>query len=259
MNVMRYSQEPRKASSVNFLTHFDASETDCITVSPRTKRGPLRDASSRGSSRQGGGDAVVRQSRPKPVGVEDSRRAGAAAPRQRPAKVAPPLASPGLNAPAVAFGDVHLGEPFGEPYDEDTFRTFLSIERRRSERSDRAFFLLLVALTDEAGVPTPIPDAVASELFMTLRACLRRTDFVGWYRRGRVAGAVLTESPNRPEADVTLVVGRRVLGALGERFSSRGALRYRVRVYPHPELDTIDSNWIPQLERTGFPEKSEDI
>lgn len=202
---------------------------------------------------------MVRQSRPKPVGVEDSRRAGAAAPRQRPAKVAPPLASPGLNAPAVAFGDVHLGEPFGEPYDEDTFRTFLSIERRRSERSDRAFFLLLVALTDEAGVPTPIPDAVASELFMTLRACLRRTDFVGWYRRGRVAGAVLTESPNRPEADVTLVVGRRVLGALGERFSSRGALRYRVRVYPHPELDTIDSNWIPQLERTGFPEKSEDI
>jgi hypothetical protein len=197
----------------------------------------------------------VRLSRPNLVGVEGRSRAGAAAARQGPARVPPPLASPVLNAPAVAFGGVRLSEPLGEPYDEGTFRTFLSIERRRFERSDRAFFLLLVALTDEAGVTTPIPDAVASELFMTLRSCLRKTDFVGWYRRAHVAGAVLTESPNRPNADVTLVVGRRVLGALRERVPYRGALRYRVRVYQHPELDTIDSNRIPQLECNGFLEK----
>jgi hypothetical protein len=41
LNVRPGNQEPRKASSVNFLTHFDASETDCITVSPRMERSPL--------------------------------------------------------------------------------------------------------------------------------------------------------------------------------------------------------------------------
>src|SRR5439155_1189318 len=64
---------------------------------------------------------------------------------------------------------------------------------QRSTRSGRAFLLVLVYLKGKAGAGARIDTTLAAPLFGRLWRCFRESDFIGWYREGRVAGAVLTE------------------------------------------------------------------
>src|SRR5207249_10194531 len=77
---------------------------------------------------------------------------------------------------------VALEGRLGEAYNEEAFRYFLAIERKRSERSGRPFLLLLVDLKEQSGVTVRIDPMVAPKLFSALWLCLRETDCVGWYR-----------------------------------------------------------------------------
>src|SRR5436189_3706941 len=81
----------------------------------------------------------------------------------------------------------------GRAYDEGAFRYFLALEQQRSTRSGRAFLLVLVYLKGKAGAGARIDTTLAAPLFGRLWRCFRESDFIGWYREGRVAGAVLTE------------------------------------------------------------------
>jgi hypothetical protein len=126
----------------------------------------------------------------------------------------------------------------GGPHGEKAFTSFLAIERERSERSGRPFFLLLVE-HEEGSVR--IDSTVASQLFAGLQSCLRQTDFIGWYREGSAVGAVLTESRNQSGTDVSMAVGRRVSETLAARLSSGAARRLRVTVqqhHPNPRAST---------------------
>ena len=114
-------------------------------------------------------------------------------------------------------------------YNEAAFRYFLALERKRSGSSGRPFLLLLVDLKEQPVV------SVAPKLFSTLWLCLRETDFIGWYREERVAGAVLTELGDGPRTEVPRLVGQRVRRVLCESLPSDVARQLRVRVYQHPE------------------------
>jgi hypothetical protein len=128
-----------------------------------------------------------------------------------------------------------MGDRLGQAYNEDAFRYFLEIERKRAARLDRACLLLLVGLKG----PKPnvrISQVLAAKLFSSLWLSLRETDVIGWYREDRVAGAVLTQladGPPQPE-----VIRERVTGALCERLRSDLARRFEVHVYqlkPRPK------------------------
>jgi hypothetical protein len=123
----------------------------------------------------------------------------------------------------------------GQAYNEEAFRYFLAIERKRSERSGRPFLLLLVALKEQPGLEAGINPTVASDLFSSLWRCLRETDLVGWYREGRVAGAALTELGDGSRAEVPRLIGQRVRGALRDSLPPNIACRLEVRVYQQPE------------------------
>ena len=113
----------------------------------------------------------------------------------------------------VVKPDFLRGELEGQPahaYNESAFRYFLSIERKRSERSGRPFALLLVARKAAEGPPAFIDPGVATKLFSGLSLCLRETDFAGWYQQGAVAGAVLTHLGDTSGVDVTHHVRRRI-------------------------------------------------
>lgn len=136
---------------------------------------------------------------------------------------------------------VALEGRLGQAYNEQAFRYLLAIERKRSERSGCPFLLLLMDLKEQEGASTRLDSMVANNLFSNLWLCLRGTDFVGWYREERVAGAVLTELGNgRPMEDSSLI-GRRVSEMLCKRLPSHVSRRLRVRIYQHPELERIDS------------------
>src|SRR2546426_7694446 len=121
----------------------------------------------------------------------------------------------------------------GQAYNEEAFRCFLAIERKRSERSGHPFLLLLVDLKEQPRVGARIHPTVALKLFSGLWLHLRDSDFVGWYREERVAGAVLTELGDGFRTGVSHLIGQRVTEMLCERLPSDIARRLQVRVYQH--------------------------
>jgi hypothetical protein len=116
-------------------------------------------------------------------------------------------------------------------YNEETFHYFLGLQQRRSERSERPFLLLLVELKEESGQGLPIEPELASRIFPGLRLCLRETDFVGWYRQGMVAAAVLTELGDGAQTELTGPVRQRVKGALADGLPSKVGAHLDVSVY----------------------------
>ena len=125
-------------------------------------------------------------------------------------------------------------DPAGRAYNEEAFRYFLENERNRSERSERPFLLLIVDLKKLPGTSARFDAAVAAKLFTGLGLCLRETDFVGWYRDRRLAGAVLTQLPEATGVDLCRVVRERASTALSESLPRDIFSRIQMRIFQVP-------------------------
>lgn len=115
-------------------------------------------------------------------------------------------------------------------YNEEAFRHFLFLERARAQASGRSFLFVMVSLARHGSRAAHVPGPVAAPLFAGLAMCVREIDFIGWYREGRIAGAVLAQGSDTPTADVPRVVGERVTATLRQHLPPRLADRLRVRV-----------------------------
>jgi hypothetical protein len=122
----------------------------------------------------------------------------------------------------------------GQAYDEETFLYFVEIERKRLERSGYPLLLLLADLGNQDGTSIRLKPAIASRLFSGLWFCLRESDFTGWYRHGRVAGAVLTQLRQEASTDVSRMICQRVAGVLFRRLPADAARDLRVRAHHLP-------------------------
>jgi GGDEF domain-containing protein len=116
-------------------------------------------------------------------------------------------------------------------YNEQAFRYFLEIERKRSELSQRPFFLLLVDVKNPSGVKEPMGTEDARLLLSLLAANLRETDFIGWYRDQFVIGAVLTQPERVASSDVTGHVAERFRALIDQHCESNFRHRLNVRVF----------------------------
>ena len=115
-------------------------------------------------------------------------------------------------------------------YSEESFQQVLSIERKRARFANSAFLLLLVRIREESGSAMGIPRPVAALLFSGLRHCFREVDFVGWYREGRVAGAVLALGPTAPGKQALPRIIERVTQVLSRRLPLAASQRIDVRL-----------------------------
>src|SRR5713226_7136301 len=75
-----------------------------------------------------------------------------------------------MNAIRELQDETESGLPLEEPrlgrtYNEQTFRYFLSVEEKRSDRSSRPFLLLLVDLKEEPGKGLRFEHEIARKLF----------------------------------------------------------------------------------------------
>jgi hypothetical protein len=118
-----------------------------------------------------------------------------------------------------------------QAYNEEAFQYFLEIERKRSERSNRPFLLLLIDFQSSRGSRPLLNSISERNLFSILSLCLRETDFMGWYRQGRLAGAVLTQHSQPDGDDLSEVVRQRIGDELEKHFSADLARSLQVRVY----------------------------
>jgi hypothetical protein len=145
--------------------------------------------------------------------------------------------SPAASTPSVAEHASHnvaLPEGCGPVYNEEAFRYFLQVERKRASRSNTRFLLLLVDLQRDAHQSGGFDAVTSVKLFAAMLPCLRETDFIGWYRQGRVASAVLTQVGETPGVEVSNLVADRVREALGQNLPSSFSGRLHVRVYQVP-------------------------
>jgi hypothetical protein len=130
--------------------------------------------------------------------------------------------------------DLALDDALGLVYNEEAFRYFLEVERKRSELSNRPFVLLLVDLTGQSLATLEMDVSSAQKLLLALSVSVRETDFIGWYRARSVAGAVLTQHSDAAGADLQEVVSRRIAQVLRESLPAELASLVRVRIYQLP-------------------------
>jgi hypothetical protein len=128
--------------------------------------------------------------------------------------------------------DIAWQDRYGQAYNEEAFRYFLALERTRSRRFGRPCILVLVHLAPEIDGRGRAGSAVAIQVLASLLRCFRQTDVVGWYRRHRVAAALLTDLGNGDGTSIPELVHRRVAHMLIQRLSAAAARRLQVRVYP---------------------------
>jgi hypothetical protein len=129
---------------------------------------------------------------------------------------------------------VALEGRLGSAYNEEAFRYFLEIERKRSQPSNRSLLLLLVDLKTKAGMSGHIDHAVSTKVFAGLSLCLRETDFIGWYREGQAIGAVLTQRAETPSTDASVDLTQRVSDVLRKGLPAGIVGNLQVRVYQLP-------------------------
>jgi len=117
----------------------------------------------------------------------------------------------------------------GHVYNETAFRHFLAMDRWRAARTRRSILLALVAVRHSPGVNVKLTDVTAAALFGGLGACVREVDFIGWYREGYVAGAVLAQG-SKASGNEPHLIAERIRPAIGNRLSASEATNLRVRV-----------------------------
>lgn len=134
--------------------------------------------------------------------------------------------------PVYASGTCTCGmaHPAGV-YNEEAFHYLLAVEYKRFGRSHRPF---VVALIEEAAVPSElsrIRPAVSAKIFAALAHSLRETDVIGWYREGRVVGALLTHLGDAPLAEVSRLMSDKISAALHEELSGPSVDGLAVKMY----------------------------
>ncbi len=78
-----------------------------------------------------------------------------------------------------------------EALGEEAFHRMISIERRRTTRSQKSFLLMLLDMGEHAGAKNN--RASLRKIVCTLSRMLRETDVTGWYKEDSVVGVLFTE------------------------------------------------------------------
>lgn len=111
-------------------------------------------------------------------------------------------------------------------HDEATFRHLLGIERRRADLTGRGLLLVLVSKRGAApGRTLRLTPRDGDSIFAALGVSVREVDFVGWFRDGHVASAVLIQR-GRPQTGA--IVARITDTVKSELRVADGHLRVRV-------------------------------
>jgi lipopolysaccharide/colanic/teichoic acid biosynthesis glycosyltransferase len=116
---------------------------------------------------------------------------------------------------------------------EEAFHGVISLERKRTERSQRPFLLMLV---DVDGILSGTGSAhKLDEVLSALSLSIRETDVHGWYKQRSVIGILFTEIGMDPEKSVVGTIRARMNGALYSALAFEEFNRISISHYLFPE------------------------
>ena len=115
----------------------------------------------------------------------------------------------------------------------DGFCAMLALERRRAQRSQQPFILLLL---DARGLEAERRDAAFNErLTGTISSTIRESDIIGWYQQGEILGVIFTEISAGGECSISEIIHSKILKALRENIEHSVAAKLVVTVHLFPE------------------------
>ena len=121
------------------------------------------------------------------------------------------------------------------------FQRAIVLERRRSERSQRAFLLMLI---DSGNCSSSKERAkLISEILSPLSLATRETDVLGWYKEDVVVGAIFTEISIEDKASIGEVMLARTTEVLRNRLRAEqfGQITFSLHMFPE-DWDPKDEN-----------------
>ena len=123
--------------------------------------------------------------------------------------------------------------------DEESFQQAIMLERKRTERSKRAFLLVLVDIGKH-----PAGDdygEVLGKILPALEAWTRETDVAGWYKHNLVAGVIFTELSLGNKESLLGAIQAKVNTALRENLTSEefSQINISFHIFPDEWDDTM--------------------
>ena len=123
---------------------------------------------------------------------------------------------------------------------EEIFCRMISMERKRSERTQRPFVLLLM----DTGRPTPTEKngRILLDILSALQAATRETDVMGWYEKNTAVGVMFTEITLENNLILSTILGR-ISDVLRGRLTSEqfSQIKFSFHLFPEDRGDRISA------------------
>ena len=134
---------------------------------------------------------------------------------------------------------------------EELFSRVLIRERKRADRSNQPFVLLLVDMNDGLGADS---SSVWETVIEALTAAKRKMDVLGWFKWRAVIGLILPEIRVSDLANTREVFDARVRRQLANRLGTEAADKFSIRlhVYLEPKLAGEKEPW--PVDLIHYPE-----
>lgn len=129
---------------------------------------------------------------------------------------------------------------------ENSFRTMIAFERKRSERSQKAYALGLIVASDH--LASARRKVLLEKIATALSKLTRDTDLIGWYRTGSVLGIIFTDIPTHEKNAVTSAIRARITETIRKNLSREPQTHISI------SLDCYPEDWrLEALRRPGNP------
>lgn len=132
------------------------------------------------------------------------------------------------------FDTTHEAMGGSQFYGKAHFLHLLRVERCRTERSKRAFLLMLLDISNLTA-EQPVAD-ILKKLNAGLSAAVRETEIRGWYDYQRIVGVIFPEIASLDEASVSLLF-RKIHDRLSEKLGEALVGRINVSFHIYPEMN----------------------
>jgi lipopolysaccharide/colanic/teichoic acid biosynthesis glycosyltransferase len=116
---------------------------------------------------------------------------------------------------------------------EDAFMSMLYLERRRAERAQKRFVLLLVDVKD--AISDHQKNRTVQKITQTLCGITRETDLIGWYLKDHLIGLIATEIGKASSKEVREKISAKLGGAFLQALGQRKASQITASFHFYPE------------------------
>jgi lipopolysaccharide/colanic/teichoic acid biosynthesis glycosyltransferase len=136
---------------------------------------------------------------------------------------------------------------------EDAFSSMLYLERRRAERGQKRYVLLLVDVKD--AISDKHKNRTIELIGQTICSVTRETDLIGWYVYGHILGVIATEIGRATAVEVRAKMSQKFRAAFLEALGPNKASRISLSFHFYPE-ETEDGDFNDSSNSAHYPEFS---